>query len=114
VVDDEVDIGDLVTTILSSNGHTVDVTVGYKGALRKLEGNSYDAILMDIRMPGMSGTELYELMVKTNPSLANKFIFITGDTSDANTRAFLEQNKLAYITKPFDREILLQKVNALL
>ncbi len=114
VVDDEVDIGDLVTTILCANGHTVDVTVGYKGALRKLEGNSYDAILMDIRMPGMSGIELYELMIKTNPRMANKFIFITGDTSDANTRAFLEHNKLAYITKPFDREILLQKVNALL
>ena len=114
VVDDEVDIGDLVTTILADNGHTVDVTVGFKGALRKLEGTSYDVILMDVRMPGMSGMELYELIIKTHPQLENQFIFITGDTSDANTRAFLEQNNLSYITKPFDRETLLQKVNALL
>jgi DNA-binding response OmpR family regulator len=65
-------------------------------------------------MPGMSGMELYELVIKSHPELKNKFIFITGDTSDVTTSVFLEHNNLSYITKPFDMEILIKKVNGLL
>jgi DNA-binding response OmpR family regulator len=103
-----------VSAILTQSGHIVDVTGDSTHVFEKLGSNSYDAILMDIRMPGMSGMELYGLIVTAKPEMANKFIFITGDTSDAQTREFLEQKKLTYITKPFDKETLLKKVNGLL
>jgi DNA-binding response OmpR family regulator len=65
-------------------------------------------------MPGMSGMELYNNIIAKHPELSGKFIFITGDTSDQTTRAFLEQNNLPYINKPFDRNALIRKVNSLL
>jgi PAS domain S-box-containing protein len=114
VVDDEDSIRKLVGTILTHSGHIVDATGDAGEALTKLENTSYDAVLMDIRMPGMSGMELYERSLEKHPELTGKFLFITGDTSDFTTRAFLEQNKLPYITKPFDRETLLKTVNRLL
>jgi PAS domain S-box-containing protein len=112
VVDDEETIRSLVRTILSKSGHTVDTTGDAREALTKLENNTYDAVLMDIRMPGMSGMELYAKVIEQHPEMKNRFIFITGDTSDAQTRVFLESNNLPFITKPFDKETLEQRVNA--
>jgi signal transduction histidine kinase/CheY-like chemotaxis protein len=114
VVDDEVTVRKLVSTILTNNGYTVDATGDSEEALRKLDGKDYDVVLMDIRMPGMSGMELYAHVKGKYPELIDKFIFITGDTSDASTLAFLESNKLSCITKPFDKETLEQRVNELL
>jgi PAS domain S-box-containing protein len=114
VVDDEDAIRKLVSTILAKNGHTVETTGNAEEALSKLDSKSYDAVLMDIRMPGMSGPELYNNIIVKHPKLSSKCIFLTGDTSDSNTRDFLEQNGLPYITKPFDRETLTQRVNDIL
>jgi PAS domain S-box-containing protein len=114
VVDDEKTIQGLVSAVLSHSGHTVDATGDAAEALTKLESTAYDVVLMDIRMPGMSGMELYAKVIEQHPEMKNRFIFITGDTSDAQTRVFLEQNNLPFITKPFDRDTLEQRVNGLL
>jgi PAS domain S-box-containing protein len=114
IVDDEEAIRLLVSTILSQSECSVDATGDAGEALAKLESTSYDIVLMDIRMPGMSGMELYARVIDKHPKLTGKVIFMTGDSSDLTTRAFLEQNKLTFLTKPFDIETLLKKVNGLL
>jgi len=114
VVDDEESIRKLVSTLLSSSGHTVETTSDAREALLKMDSVSYDAVLVDIRMPQMSGMELYDNIKPRRPELAGRFLFITGDTSDSNTRDFLEKNGLSFITKPFDKETLFEKVNGLL
>jgi CheY-like chemotaxis protein len=114
IVDDEEAIRLLVSTILSQSECAVDATGDAGEAFAKLESTSYDIVLMDIRMPGMSGMELYARVIDKHPELTGKVIFMTGDSSDLTTRAFLEQNKLTFLTKPFDIETLLKKVNGLL
>ncbi len=114
IVDDEEAIQLLVSTILSQNDCAVDATGEAEQAFAKLESAKYDLVLMDIRMPGMSGMELYAGVIEKHPELSGKFIFMTGDSSDLTTRAFLEQNRLTYLTKPFDIETLLEKVSAIL
>ncbi|MBN1369115.1 MAG: response regulator [Dehalococcoidaceae bacterium] len=69
---------------------------------------------MDIRMPGMSGRELYARLNQAGPGIAGRVAVITGDTSDAGTRAFLREHNLPFIAKPFGREQLLEKVNEVL
>jgi signal transduction histidine kinase len=114
VVDDEEGVRKLVNTILAQSGHTVDITGNAGEALLKLENTTYNVIIMDIRMPSTSGMELYNNIIAKHPEFVGKFIFVIGDTSDQNTRAFLEQNNLSYIAKPFDRETLTKKVNDIL
>ena len=114
VVDDEENVRKVLNMILANSGHTVDATGDVSEALAKLESNSYDVILIDIRMPGMNGMELYAAVMEKHPEVKGKFIFMSGDPSDLQTRDFFEQNKLSYISKPFDRETLMQKVNGLL
>ena len=114
MVDDEEAIRLLVSTILTQSECAVDATGDAGEALAKLESTSYDIVLMDIRMPGMSGMELYARVIDKHPELTGKVIFITGDTSDASVREYLVSHNLAYMTKPFDRKTLEEKVNGLL
>jgi CheY-like chemotaxis protein len=112
VLDDEEPIRRLLNTFLTRNGYRVDVTGDTEKALKHLYETNYDVVLMDIRMPGKSGMELYAQVKERYPEYVDKFIFITGDTSDADIGVFLDSNKLSYITKPFDLKELLSKVKA--
>ena len=67
---------------------------------------NYDIVLMDIRMPGTSGIDLYNKIQSECPELIKKLIFITSDNEESAAQRFLVKNQLPFITKPFDREEL--------
>jgi len=114
VVDDEAPIRALVARILTAQGHRVTEVGNPAQAIDCLAREAYDVILMDIRMPGMSGRELYARLDRAGPGIVGRVVVITGDTSDAGTRAFLREHNLPFIAKPFGREQLLEKVNEVL
>jgi two-component system NtrC family sensor kinase len=66
----------------------------------------YGLILVDIKMPGMDGVELYKRIKKIAEPLARKVVFITGDIMGADTEKFLSGTKVAHIDKPFNAEQL--------
>ena len=59
VVDDEPHIGNLLVRSLEMEHYTVDLADGGEDAVRKLTSMDYDCILLDLKMPGMSGKELF-------------------------------------------------------
>jgi len=70
----------------------------------------YGLILLDIKMPGISGVELYGSIQKVAKSLARRVVFITGDIMSADTEKFLSETKVAHIDKPFNAEQLRREV----
>jgi CheY-like chemotaxis protein len=62
----------------------------------------------------MSGIELFRSIVEKAPSMKNRIIFITGDVMGADIKAFLTQNKLPYLAKPFNIELLKEKTDSIL
>jgi FixJ family two-component response regulator len=58
----------------------------------------------------MSGRGLYNNIKKNYPDLAGRVIFITGDISDITTQRFLSSNRVPFISKPFNRGMLLDKI----
>ena len=70
--------------------------------------------MLDIRLPAMSGIELYRHLQETANSLAQSVIFITGDTINTDTIAFLSQTSAPYITKPFDMNRLIEQIDRML
>ena len=70
-------------------------------ALANLDARTYDLILCDMRMPELDGPSLYRLLERQRPHLCSLFIFLTGDTLEPATRAFLEQSGAPCLTKPF-------------
>ncbi len=100
VVEDEEALLDLMVDTLSPHFHVMTFDNG-RSAFEHLDEYSWELIISDLRMPVMNGMEFYEEAVRRNPSLKNRFMFITGDTYDYQVKEFLERNKVTYLRKPF-------------
>jgi two-component system, NtrC family, sensor kinase len=101
VVDDEPSILDVLAEALRSDGHTVDTAVNGRVALRKILEGEYDLVLSDLKMPVMSGQDLFREVARLRPALARRFVFSTGDVMGGDTRDFLQWTGNPYVEKPF-------------
>ncbi len=108
VVDDEQGILDLLTDILDLMGYKASTASNGNQAMDRLNAGEYDLIICDMRMPGLGGEKLYNLIKATNPELAGRVIFMTGDTVSPGTRDFLQSTGNPYISKPFRIEEIRQ------
>jgi CheY-like chemotaxis protein len=79
----------------------VETVANGRLALAKLDERTYDLILCDMRMPDLDGPSLYRLLERHKPHLCSRFIFLTGDTLEPATQAFLEQSSAPCLSKPF-------------
>jgi CheY-like chemotaxis protein len=112
VVDDEVEIADLLRTLLEEAGHEVSTAESGLVALELLDMARFDAIVSDLRMPDMDGAELWRQVRERHPDLAGRMVFVTGDTLSASAQAFLDRSGCARLDKPFGKEALLAQVQA--
>lgn len=101
VVDDEEHVGTLLARLLHDLGHRSRVVTSGEAALEALSREQFDLILSDVKMPGMSGFDLYRMVQQRHPELAQRLIFITGDTLSPATRTSITQLGVPYLAKPF-------------
>jgi two-component system NtrC family sensor kinase len=101
VVDDEPAIRGAVTAYLRSLGHAVDAVGSGREALALVAQRQYDAVLLDLRMPDMSGDAFYGELIRRAPLVAERVVFLTGDTQSESARGFLESTGRPTISKPF-------------
>jgi len=114
VVDDEEPVANLLARLLRELGHQPTVVNSGIEALELIAREQFDLILSDVKMPGMSGFELHQTIKQTNPELAARLVFVTGDMLSAATQARIAQSGNPYIAKPFAIERLETLVRALL
>ncbi len=113
VVDDEESNAALVRRVLAGAGYDVESTTLSRRALVMLERTAYDAVICDVKMPELSGQELYGRVCQIRPEMARRFVFITGDIDGGDTRQFLDQSRCTYFMKPFNLERLTAAVDML-
>jgi CheY-like chemotaxis protein len=113
VVDDEESNAALVRRVLAGAGYDVESTTLSRRALAMIEHTPYDAVVCDVKMPELSGPELYGRVCQIRPEMAKRFIFITGDIDGEDTRQFLTQTHCSYFLKPFNLEKLTAAVDTL-
>ncbi|ADJ25387.1 PAS/PAC sensor hybrid histidine kinase [Dehalogenimonas lykanthroporepellens BL-DC-9] len=113
-VDDEPAVRAYIKARLDSVGHRTEVTGDHQAAMQLLSEKEYDLVLLDIRMPGRSGLELYSEIIAHWPQLNRRVIFVTGDVSDQTVRDYLEQHHLPWVTKPFDLATLTEKIRTVM
>ena len=100
-IDDEPYIVELIEEILGRDGHEVEKALTGEEGLRKLYGDIYDLIFLDIKMPGLDGMEVYNRIARERPELLKRLVFLTGDVVGMDTMSFLNKSGCSYIGKPF-------------
>jgi signal transduction histidine kinase/GAF domain-containing protein/ActR/RegA family two-component response regulator len=104
VVDDEKYLLDFFVEVFHGLPMFVDTASDGRMAMNKMQMGDYDLILTDFKMPQMSGRDLFNWTRENRPHLANRIIFVTGDTVSRETRSFFEDNQNRYLAKPFKIE----------
>ncbi len=84
------------------NAH-VDHAANGKYALEKAKEIDYTAIIIDLDIPLLSGTELYKQLKEGNPLMATKTVFISSDIYDSGN-TFIFEESLPHLAKPFAKE----------
>jgi len=109
VIDDELGIREGCRRVLAAQGFVVDTAETGLEGLRKLQAASYDLILIDVMMPGISGLDLLAPIHQHDPDIV--CIIITGyGTVDLAVKA-IKQGAYDFINKPFTADDLLLVVN---
>ncbi|RJP17065.1 MAG: PAS domain S-box protein [Candidatus Abyssobacteria bacterium SURF_5] len=112
VVDDEEVILDLLTDIFSQMDYSVERAHNGAEALEKVRKKPFDIIICDLKMPGMDGKTFFQKVTKSNPGLAQKIIFSTGDTLSEDFRAFCAETRRIVVEKPFFLDDLKNAIEA--
>lgn len=110
-VDDEPAICSSVTAYARTRGFSVITAPSGEAALEILRETNVDAVVCDIRMPGMDGFAFHNWLRLERPGLATRTVFITGDVVTAGNRRTVRQPVLA---KPFTFERLEASVTAVI
>jgi two-component system response regulator PilR (NtrC family) len=104
VVDDDLSIRKMLTIVLKETGYTVMDADSSESALKLLKSDTFDLVISDIKMPGISGIELLKKIKAINPDVPVIMITAFASANDA-----VEAMKLGaedYITKPFNLDEL--------
>jgi CheY-like chemotaxis protein len=114
IAEDEPDIRDLVTFTLNFAGHSVVAVGNGADAVVAAREESPDLILMDVRMPRMTGYEACALM-KADPVTADiPVVFLSAKGQDSEIQTGLNAGATEYLLKPFAPMELTERVNVLL
>jgi DNA-binding NtrC family response regulator len=109
VIDDEPDfLETIVKRLLKRQVDVIGVDSG-KEALRVLQEQSFDVVILDVRMPGMDGIETLKEIKKRSP--LTEVIMLTGHGSIKSGIKGMELGAFDYVIKPADFEELFEKVN---
>lgn len=109
VVEDDAAIGTLLETLLSHGGYSCDVSSDGNDAVRRLRNSTYDAILLDLMLPGQFGFDIIRFLNAERPRMSPRVIVLTA-ASQATLNDFDASKVHAVIRKPFDVEALLRNV----
>ncbi len=105
VIDDEAALGENIQRMLRMPGTSVSVIVDPIRGLGEAVANPPDLVLLDMRMPGMSGEELFTRLHEAHPALP--IIFLTAFGSVEGAVLAMRNGAFDYLQKPFKREELL-------
>ena len=105
VIDDEAALGENIQRMLRLPGVSVSIFVNPIEGLAECLANPPDLVLLDVRMPGMSGEEVFARLHEAQPGLP--IVFLTAFGSVEGAVLAMRNGAFDYLQKPFKREELL-------
>ena len=111
IVDDNQENLKVVSNFLKDKGYNIALSLDGPGALKILETDKIDLILLDIMMPGMNGFEVCKKIMENTEWQDIPVIFLTAKTETDDLVEGFNSGGVDYITKPFNKDELLIRVN---
>lgn len=111
IIEDDVNIAESCCELLTNKGCQVKAVYNTTDARQVLRKESFDVIIMDLKMPGeMTGMQLYEWMATHNPVLQSRVILTTGDVLSPESKEFIAKYSVNVVPKPFHFEDLINSI----
>jgi DNA-binding response OmpR family regulator len=111
IIDDDARLHELLATYLEQNGLTVTVAIDGRKGLSALEAGTFDAVLLDLMMPGLDGIEVCKrIRQKSNIPI----VMLTAKGDETDRVVGLELGADDYVAKPFSPRELLARLRAVL
>lgn len=115
VIEDEPTIRRFYERFCDAQGYETVLAPTGDVALELLEtGQSFDAILLDVRLPGVSGRGIWKAIELNRPELSSRVIIVTADILSESTRELIEQSGRPCLEKPFSTQQLSEIIEAVL
>lgn len=111
VVDDDRENLKVVSNYLKEKGYKIALALDGKKALKVLDENKIDLILLDIMMPGMDGFEVCKVLKQQPETKEIPVIFLTAKSETDEIVKGFQTGGVDYITKPFKKEELFARVD---
>ena len=108
LVDDEEDFLEILAERMEARGMEVSTTTSAEVALKMVQKQRFDAIVMDLLMPAMDGFKALKLFKQTSPEV--KVILLTANVPQEKCREAIRLGAMAVIEKPADLNLLSQKI----
>ncbi len=112
LVEDDLNFGAVLKSYLQLNDFEIDWVDDGKDAIPKFKSEKYDLVLLDVMLPNIDGFSIARGIRELDTN--TPFIFITAKTLRSDILEGYKTGADDYITKPFDSEILLYKIKAIL
>ncbi len=113
VVDDEPVLTRIAARILRSNGYSVDtVGAGIDALARYARAGAYDLVVLDSTMPGMSGREVLDELLRRDPAV--RVLVVSGYSMDGGPADLLQEGARGFLPKPFTPQELLGAIKDIL
>jgi len=114
VVDDEPNIVLSLEFLMKQQGYAVRSAVDGDSAMKEVERDPPDIVLLDVSMPGRSGFEVCEA-IRANPAWNQmRILIVTGKGRDEDRERGLSLGADGYVIKPFETQDIVAKVKELL
>lgn len=114
IIEDEADIAEMVAIRLRKEGFLVETAENGMTGLNKLTQGDYDAVILDLMLPGLGGMEILRRMRADRRLDTVPVIILSAKGDEGDIVAGLELGADDYLTKPFRMAILVARINALL
>jgi DNA-binding response OmpR family regulator len=114
VVEDDPGIRMLLVAVLSRTGLEVETAGNGESALEAIRRRSYDLIVLDLLMRGVSGYDFLQQAERASPAIGSRIIVVTAASSAELARHSLDTQVFKVLRKPFDLEDLLATVSSCL
>ncbi len=100
IVDDEASLRQALARFLSNQGFSVESVESGNEAIQRIQDGGYSIMLLDVRMPGMSGLDVVPEALDADPDLA--ILMLSGITDATSAAICMQRGAIDYLTKPIE------------